>query len=49
MLANRGYAQPLDIHLAEEAQAFGRCAVTRDFAVGVTAFIQKRNPRFRGQ
>lgn len=49
MLANRGYALPLDAHLAEEAQAFGRCSATGDFAEGVTAFVQKRNPRFKGQ
>ncbi|MDH5535977.1 MAG: enoyl-CoA hydratase-related protein [Betaproteobacteria bacterium] len=48
-LANRGYQNPLAVHLDEEAQAFGRCAVTRDFAEGVTAFVEKRKPGFKGQ
>ena len=48
-LANRGYQSPLAAHLDEEAQAFGRCAVTRDFAEGVTAFVEKRKPYFKGQ
>ncbi len=47
-LANQGYAQPLDGHLDAEAAAFGRCSITRDFAEGVTAFVEKRKPRFTG-
>ena len=48
-LANQAFDNPLAAHLDEEAQAFARCAATRDFAEGVTAFVEKRKPVFRGQ
>ncbi len=48
-LANEAFGKSLAAHLDEEAQAFARCAATRDFAEGVTAFVEKRAPRFRGE
>lgn len=48
-LANQGCVQGLPAHLEAEAQAFARCAATGDFAEGVTAFVEKRAPRFRGR
>ena len=47
-LANRACDGLLEAQLAAEAQAFARCAATRDFAEGVTAFVEKRSPQFRG-
>lgn len=47
-LVNQGLVNALPPHLDEEAQAFARCAVTRDFAEGVTAFVEKRKPNFKG-
>lgn len=45
-LINQAFDNPLAAHLDEEAQAFARCAGTRDFAEGVTAFVEKRAARF---
>lgn len=39
---------PLEAQLRDEAEAFGRCGATFDFAEGVTAFLEKRKPRFKG-
>ncbi|OGA39280.1 MAG: enoyl-CoA hydratase [Betaproteobacteria bacterium RIFCSPLOWO2_12_FULL_62_13] len=48
-LANQAFGNSLAAHLDEEAQAFARCAATRDFAEGVTALVEKRAPLFKGQ
>lgn len=48
-LANQAYDRSLAEQLDAEAQAFARCAATRDFAEGVTAFVEKRSPHFRGE
>src|SRR5258706_4590645 len=47
-LVNRTFERPLTAQLAAEAQAFARCARTRDLAEGVTAFVEKRKPEFKG-
>jgi enoyl-CoA hydratase/carnithine racemase len=31
-----------------EAQSFAECAATDDWVEGVTAFTEKRKPKFRG-
>lgn len=38
----------LESQLQNEAEAFGRCGATADFAEGVTAFLGKRKPGFKG-
>jgi 2-(1,2-epoxy-1,2-dihydrophenyl)acetyl-CoA isomerase len=48
-LAQNGYDRSLAEQLEAEIEAFAQCAGTADFAEGVTAFVQKRKPRFRGQ
>jgi 2-(1,2-epoxy-1,2-dihydrophenyl)acetyl-CoA isomerase len=47
-LVNEGHDQTLAAQLEAEVQAFARCAATRDFAEGVTAFVEKRKPEFKG-
>ena len=48
-LANRALHEGLAAHLDAEALAFARCAQTEDFAEGVTAFTDKRKPRFKSK
>jgi 2-(1,2-epoxy-1,2-dihydrophenyl)acetyl-CoA isomerase len=48
-LVNRTFEQSLSSQLEAEAQAFARCAATADLAEGVTAFVQKRKPAFKGK
>jgi 2-(1,2-epoxy-1,2-dihydrophenyl)acetyl-CoA isomerase len=47
-LVNEGHDQALAAQLNAEVEAFARCAGTRDFAEGVTAFVEKRKPQFNG-
>jgi len=39
----------LETQLAMEAAGFGRCAATDDWLEGVTAFLEKRPPEFKGK
>jgi 2-(1,2-epoxy-1,2-dihydrophenyl)acetyl-CoA isomerase len=48
-LVNASPDQALAAQLAAEIEAFARCAGTRDFTEGVTAFVEKRKPNFKGQ
>lgn len=47
-LVSQSYDQALAAQLDAEVEAFARCAATRDFADGVTAFVEKRKPNFKG-
>jgi 2-(1,2-epoxy-1,2-dihydrophenyl)acetyl-CoA isomerase len=48
-LVYQGQDQTLAAQLEAEVLAFARCAGTRDFAEGVTAFVEKRKPLFNGE
>lgn len=48
-LLNQSFTTPLAEQLEAEAAAFARCAVTGDFAEGVTAFVEKRKPSFKNE
>ena len=47
-LVNQTFDRSLAGQLDAEAQAFARCARTSDLAEGVTAFVEKRKPDFKG-
>jgi 2-(1,2-epoxy-1,2-dihydrophenyl)acetyl-CoA isomerase len=47
-LVNESQDQMLAAQLGAEVEAFARCAATSDFAEGVTAFVEKRKPDFKG-
>jgi 2-(1,2-epoxy-1,2-dihydrophenyl)acetyl-CoA isomerase len=48
-LVYEGQDRALAAQLEAEVEAFARCAGTRDFAEGVTAFVEKRKPLFNGE
>tara|TARA_Y100001968_G_scaffold248364_1_gene232893 strand:+ start:66 stop:866 length:801 start_codon:yes stop_codon:yes gene_type:complete len=48
-LINSSMENHLDSQLQAEAECFSDCASTDDFAEGVSAFIEKRKPKFKGQ
>jgi len=47
-LLNQSLSQTLSAQLQAEAESFGACAASKDFAEGVRAFLDKRSPNFRG-
>lgn len=47
-LMNRSFDNTLETHLEAELQAFARCARTADFREGVSAFVERRKPVFKG-
>lgn len=46
---NFGTQVPLDVGLKVESQAFGMVAATKDVIEGVSAFMEKRKPEFKGE
>ena len=48
-LINSSIETDLTKGLVQEAQAFGVLASTEDFDEGVTAFIEKRKPKYKGK
>jgi len=46
---NRGIEMDLKSGLAEEVKAFRVCFTTQDFKEGLTAFLEKRQPKFEGK
>jgi 2-(1,2-epoxy-1,2-dihydrophenyl)acetyl-CoA isomerase len=47
-LMNASLGRSMEAQMEEELFAFGRCAATADLREGVTAFVEKRKPTFRG-
>jgi 2-(1,2-epoxy-1,2-dihydrophenyl)acetyl-CoA isomerase len=48
-LINASFDRPMDAQLDAEVKAFADCATGHDFKEGVTAFVEKRKPQFRGE
>jgi len=48
-LINNSTETRLNVGLGQEAEAFGLVASTEDFNEGVTAFLEKRKPQFKGK
>ncbi len=48
-LINQSFVTPIDKQLDDEIAYFAECAMTNDFKEGVTAFVEKRKPRFEGK
>lgn len=49
MLLNHAFESPLETAFDEEANAQAFTSATADFAEGVRAFLEKRDPEFRGR
>lgn len=48
-LFSRSLSQPFESQLEDEAQALSRAASTADAREGITAFVEKRKPKFQGR
>lgn len=49
LLLNKAFSNSLDTQMQLEAESFGACAGTEDFAEGVRAFTEKRKAVFEGR
>jgi 2-(1,2-epoxy-1,2-dihydrophenyl)acetyl-CoA isomerase len=49
LLINSSYMTPLDAHMQQECKLIAETAKSEDFQEGVRAFLEKRDPSFRGQ
>jgi len=47
-LITQSFSTPIQQHLDDEIAFFSECARTADFREGVTAFVEKRKPEFKG-
>lgn len=48
-VVEEGLGLPLDLALLREAEVFGRLCATEDKAEGISAFLEKRTPTWRGR
>ena len=46
---SRDLSQPFEAQLEDEAQGLARCAMTADAREGISAFVEKRKPKFIGR
>jgi len=49
MAINRGIETDIDTGIEIEANLFGLCFATKDQKEGMSAFVEKRNPEFKGE
>lgn len=49
MTINRGLTEGLEAQLENERQAIAQTSITHDFIEGITAFLEKRKPAFKGK
>ncbi|MEO8754482.1 MAG: enoyl-CoA hydratase-related protein [Casimicrobiaceae bacterium] len=47
-LMNASFDRGMETQMEDELIAFGRCAATADLREGVTAFVERRKPSFKG-
>jgi len=48
-LLNKAFRQPFEAQLEDEAQALAIVAGSADAREGITAFVEKRKPKFQGR